>query len=56
MLTAALQSLGAKVTGSVSKNTDFVAVGDNPGSKADKAARLGVATLDEAALMALLDR
>ena len=56
VLTAALQSLGAKVTGSVSKNTDFVAVGDNPGSKADKAARLGVATLDEAALMALLDR
>ncbi len=54
VITAALQELGAKVTGSVSKNTDFVAVGDNPGSKASKAAELGVTTLNETALLALL--
>ena len=53
-LTEALQRLGAKVTGSVSKKTDFVAIGENAGSKADKAAELGIATLDEAALLALL--
>jgi DNA ligase (NAD+) len=53
-LTKALVRLGAKVTGSVSRNTDFVAVGENPGSKADKAVQLGVAILDEAGLMALL--
>jgi DNA ligase (NAD+) len=53
-LTAALQRLGAKVAGSVSKKTDFVAVGESPGSKADKAAELGVPMLDEAALLALL--
>jgi len=45
-----LQSHGARVTGSVSKNTDFVIVGDNPGSKADKAEALGIEMLDEAAL------
>jgi capsular polysaccharide biosynthesis protein len=40
----------------VSKKTDFVAIGENAGSKADKAAELGIATLDEAALLALLRR
>lgn len=54
-LTEALVRLGAKVTGSVSGNTDFVAVGENPGSKADKAVQLGIAILDEAGLMALLE-
>lgn len=34
--------LGGKVSGSVSKNTDFVVVGDSPGSKADKARELGI--------------
>ncbi|MFD7613818.1 NAD-dependent DNA ligase LigA [Streptomyces sp. NPDC059828] len=43
----ALQSLGAKVTGSVSKKTSFVVVGDNPGSKYDKAMQLKVPVLDE---------
>jgi DNA ligase (NAD+) len=53
-LTAALQRLGAKVSNSVSKKTSFVAVGDNPGSKAAKAAELGIPTLDEAGLLAFL--
>lgn len=52
---AALVRLGAKVTGSVSKKTTAVIVGSDPGSKADKAAALGVPTLDEAGLQALLN-
>ncbi|MFC7552558.1 BRCT domain-containing protein [Pseudoroseomonas wenyumeiae] len=40
--------LGAKVTKSVSKKTDFVVVGADAGSKANKAAELGVRTLTEA--------
>lgn len=50
----ALQARGAKVTGSVSKNTSYVVVGDSPGSKATKAEQLGVEILDEAALAELL--
>jgi DNA ligase (NAD+) len=38
---------GAKVVSSVSKKTDFVVVGENPGSKFDKARQLGVETVDE---------
>jgi DNA ligase (NAD+) len=45
--------LGGRVTASVSKKTDYVVVGEAPGSKADDARRLGVATLDEAAFLAL---
>jgi len=45
----AIQSLGGKVSSSVSKKTDFVVVGDDPGSKAAEAQRLGVVILDEAA-------
>ena len=52
--TAALERLGGKVAGSVSKKTAAVIVGADPGSKADKAAALGVPTLDEAAFQALL--
>ena len=51
---AKLEALGAKVTGSVSKNTDYVIVGADPGSKAKKAEALGVAMLDEQAFKALL--
>jgi DNA ligase (NAD+) len=51
----ALQGLGAKVTGSVSKKTDYVVVGADPGSKAAKAQELGVETLDEDAFRKLLD-
>lgn len=50
----ALQARGAKVTGSVSKKTSYVVVGDSPGSKAAKAEQLGVEILDEAGLMKLL--
>jgi DNA ligase (NAD+) len=52
----ALQSRGAKVTGSVSKKTDFVIVGDSPGSKFDKAVQLKVPVLDEAGFAVLLER
>ncbi|MFI2368863.1 NAD-dependent DNA ligase LigA [Streptomyces sp. NPDC018833] len=52
----ALQSLGAKVAGSVSKKTSFVVVGDNPGSKYDKAMQLKVPVLDEAGFAVLLDQ
>ncbi|MEV5602480.1 NAD-dependent DNA ligase LigA [Streptomyces sp. NPDC052299] len=51
----ALQSRGAKVTGSVSKKTAFVVVGDNPGSKYDKAVQLKVPVLDETGFAVLLD-
>ncbi|MEU6386345.1 NAD-dependent DNA ligase LigA [Streptomyces bauhiniae] len=52
----ALQSRGAKVTGSVSKKTSFVVVGDNPGSKYDKATQLKVPVLDEDGFTVLLER
>ncbi|ENK1245024.1 NAD-dependent DNA ligase LigA [Clostridium botulinum] len=42
-----LQSLGAKVSSSVSKNTDYVLVGEKPGSKYDKAVNLGIKVIDE---------
>jgi DNA ligase (NAD+) len=54
--TAAVQDRGGKVTGSVSKKTDFVVVGDNPGSKYDRALELGVAILDAAGFAVLLER
>jgi len=46
---------GGKVTGSVSKKTDFVVVGENPGSKYDKALSLGVPILDDEGFQVLLD-
>jgi DNA ligase (NAD+) len=48
-----IQSLGGKVTDSVSKKTSYVVVGENPGSKFDKAKKLGVAIVDEEALQKL---
>ncbi|MFB7411151.1 NAD-dependent DNA ligase LigA [Streptomyces sp. NPDC056202] len=51
-----LQSLGAKVTGSVSKKTAFVVVGENPGSKYDKAMQLKVPVLDEEGFAILLEQ
>ena len=52
----ALAARGAKVTGSVSKKTSFVVVGDNPGSKYDKAVQLKVPVLDEEGFAVLLER
>lgn len=52
----ALQIRGAKVTGSVSKKTSFVVVGDNPGSKYDKAMQLKVPVLNEDGFAVLLEQ
>lgn len=52
---ARLRDLGAKVAGSVSARTRLVVVGEDAGSKADKALALGVPRIDEAGLLALLD-
>ena len=51
---AALQALGAKVSGSVSKKTSYVVAGEAAGSKLTKAEQLGVPVIDEAALDAVL--
>jgi DNA ligase (NAD+) len=51
---AAIEELGGKVSGSVSKKTGFVVAGENPGSKLTKAESLGVPVLDEAGLDVLL--
>lgn len=50
-----LQSLGAKVTGSVSKKTDYVVAGEDPGSKYDKAMELEITVLEEPGLLELLN-
>lgn len=50
----AIISRGGKASGSVSKKTDFVVVGDSPGSKAEKAEQLGVTILDEEGFVRLL--
>ncbi|MES1926888.1 NAD-dependent DNA ligase LigA [Salinisphaera sp. T31B1] len=52
---ARIAALGGRVTSSVSKKTDYVVVGEAPGSKRDKAEKLGVSLLDESAFIALLD-
>jgi DNA ligase (NAD+) len=50
--TAAIERLGGRVTGSVSRKTSFVVVGADPGSKADKARALGIEMLDEVSFRA----
>ena len=49
-----LQMRGAKVSGSVSKRTDYVVAGDDPGSKLEQARKLGIEILEEQGLLDLL--
>ena len=51
-----IEAAGGKVTGSVSKKTDYVVVGEDAGSKLTKAQELGVTLLDEPGLLALLNQ
>ena len=49
-----VKSLGGIVVSSISKNTDFIVLGENPGSKADKAREIGVLLLSESEFLELL--
>jgi DNA ligase (NAD+) len=53
--TQRIEALGGKVTSGLSKKTDYLVVGESPGTKLDKAEKLGVGTLSEAAFLELLE-
>jgi DNA ligase (NAD+) len=50
-----IEAAGGKVTSSVSKQTDYLVAGESPGSKREKAEKLGVKVIDEAILRQLLE-
>ncbi len=52
-LAALIEKHGGRITGSVTRSTDYVLLGDDPGSKADRARELGIATIDEVQLRQL---
>jgi DNA ligase (NAD+) len=51
----AIRQAGAKASSSVSKKTDYVLAGENPGSKLDKARKLGVEVIDEKQFMKMME-
>jgi len=53
--TELIEAHGGKVSSSVSKKTSYVLMGDSPGSKAEKAAQLGVSIIDEATFMSMIE-
>jgi DNA ligase (NAD+) len=53
---ARIEAEGGKVSGAVSKKTDYVVAGEEAGSKLAKARELGITILDEASLLDLLDQ
>ncbi|MBC8144043.1 MAG: hypothetical protein H7X80_00580, partial [bacterium] len=53
--TLLIEERGGKVSSSVSKKTDFVLAGDEPGSKIEKATQLGVEVIDEKAFVRMLE-
>ena len=55
-MTEYIESQGGKVSGSVSKKTDYVIVGENPGSKETKAKELGVTILNEEEYYEIVDK
>ncbi|MEX2283649.1 MAG: NAD-dependent DNA ligase LigA [Gemmatimonadota bacterium] len=54
-LTSLIERHGGRITGSVTRSTDYVLLGEDPGSKAEKARELGIAMIDEQHLRQLLD-